>query len=96
MDILFDIIAFLFKALVDSRDPNKASPPRSQQPRAQMSTPRTQSGSQPLAPPRQPYSLDPAYDGEGWRLALTVLAFIVLVVMVAAWYGYSRGWLFPG
>src|SRR5512138_2273264 len=98
MDVLVDIVAFIIRALVERPDSNRQrsdirQPP---QPRGQPPARRAQAGTLPLASLTKSSSQDPVYDDGGWRLAVNVLALIALIVMVAVWFAYTRGWLSPG
>ncbi len=97
MDFLFRLIEFLVHAALDQNKRTNAppsAPPPTTSVRAQIEQ-RTQARiaaiqqqrNQPLVTSMKAATQDPLYD-DGWRVALTVLAIIALIVMLSAWAVY--------
>ncbi len=103
MDILFHLLGLLVRALLNPNEAKNAPVPRTQAAvqtpvrRSQLTPPhamqRTPTSSPPLAPRTQTVVQNPMDEGEGWRLMLTLLAVIALIVLVAAWAMFMLGWL---
>ncbi len=103
MDILFHLLGLLVRALLNPNDAKTAPVPRTQaavQTAVQRSQPtpphamqRIPTSSPPLAPRTQTVVQNPMDAEDGWRLMLTLLALIALVVLVAAWAMFMLGWL---
>ncbi len=106
MELLIRLIEFIVHSALEQNKRTAAPPisatPSTSQPRAQAGAARQQPAAQlpsrPLPRPVQPLvtraaSQDPLYDDRGWRSALTVLAVIVFIIMIAMWavYIYNQG-----
>ncbi len=96
MDLLFRLIEFLVRAALDQNKRTNApvtQVPTTSQPSAQphasraMPAPPITGHPQPLVTSMKAATQDPLYD-DGWRVALTVLAIIALIVMLSAWAVY--------